>query len=207
MTAGREVPNQITPLAMPTIAAALPPAFKLVTGKQIPRDVLRLAVGKIAGETGNGRSVHNLNLGNIRGTSPEGLYTMFDAPEYENGVKKIVRAPFRAYTSLQASAVDYFRQLQAKPAWWQGLLSGTPEGFVHGLAGWLPGEAPKPGGSKFKYPAYFTADPGEYLKLVKERLGTYGPIADRYAPATAGVAVVAAAGAAAGAAYWWLTKK
>lgn len=195
-TMSQFIPNQITPVNDDDVVHALSNAYASVVGKKPDKGKLGLMVGQVAletGGTGSGhlRSVHNYNLGNIRGEY-NGSWTSFTAGEIEKG-KEVIYQPgehnkFRAYPSLDAGAVDYVRMLQSRPHWWDGLQTGTVDGFIKGLT---------------TYPAYFTAGAQTYANVLRQRMALYQPLINKYGVALGfGAALLAGAGAALGFLGW-----
>lgn len=185
------IPNQITPVTDDDLVKALAQAYKEVTGRGATKAQLGLMVAQVAletGGTGKGalHSIHNYNLGNIRGEY-QGNWTSFRAGEIKDG-KEVFLDPgaankFRAYPSLADGAKDYVRMLQSRPNWWAGLQTGTTEGFAKGLS---------------SFPAYFTANPITYANVLAERKADYSTLIAKYSVVGFGAAAVAALAAAAG---------
>jgi hypothetical protein len=60
----------------------------------------------------------------------------------------------------------------ARQRWWDGLMTGDPEGYVTGLRGAISGPALSP--------AYFTGDATQYLAGLKNGIAKYGDLAQKY---------------------------
>ncbi len=72
------VPARRTLISFDEAAGAMDAALGLKLGKEPPREVLALALGKTALETGRWRSMYNFNFGNIRPrANGDDLYTCF----------------------------------------------------------------------------------------------------------------------------------
>jgi flagellum-specific peptidoglycan hydrolase FlgJ len=185
---GTFVENQLTPLSAEQAAAALSEGYQRVVGSKPSQAILSLLLGQTALETGNWRSIHNYNFGNVRGVSPDGLFTSFRAGEIEGGKEVFYEAgdprnKFRAYQDVVAGAADYVRALRDRPHWWEGLQSGTVEGFIHGLT---------------TYPAYFTANAAQYSRVLSDRMNQYTALAKQYAGSHSSVLAAISVGVAAG---------
>lgn len=194
------IPNQLTPVSAEQLVAALARAYKRVTGSAASKAILALLVGQVALETGGTggtlHSIHNWNLGNVRGTY-NGDWTSFRAGEIDaSGHEYFLEAgdprnKFRAYPSLEASAEDYVRTLRAHPHWWDGLQTGTIQGFIRGLT---------------TYPAYFTANKQKYASIMAERARDYESLIASHATEF-GLGAALVAGVAAGFTYRALSRK
>jgi flagellum-specific peptidoglycan hydrolase FlgJ len=185
---GTFVENQLTKLSPEQAASALSEGYKLITGSKPTQAVLSLLLGQTALETGNWQSMHNYNFGNVRGVSPDGLFTSFRAGEVEGGKEVFYEAgdprnKFRAYQDVISGAADYIRALRDKPHWWNGLQSGTVEGFIAGLT---------------TYPAYFTANAAQYSRVLSDRMSHYTALAKQYAGSHSSVLAAIGVGVAAG---------
>lgn len=185
------VANRITPISPNLAASAMTSAYRKVTGQKPTAAVLGLLLGQWALETGNGKSVHNFNYGNKKSSSEDNLHTYFRCHEMVNGKKVYYDPPnpackFSAYTDATSGAVAYIKLLKRRAHWWKGLHSGTPEGFTKGLA---------------TKPAFFTADPAKYEKILRNRMERYLDLAEKYGGAgTAGQVVL---GVGLSAAMFW----
>jgi len=172
------------------MVSAISKAYKDVTGSSASKTKLGLMVGQVALETGgtggNFGSVHNYNIGNIRGSYNGNTTNISGANEIIDGKEVIVESNFRAYPDLMSGARDYVTQLRNRPHWWDGLQSGTVEGFIKGLT---------------TYPAYFTANAATYERVLNERMANYQGLIDRYGKTGLGLffgSILAAGGAFAG---------
>jgi hypothetical protein len=176
------VPDQKTPLDSDTAARALSEGYRIVTGSKPDKITLALLLGQVALETGNFKSIHNYNFGNVRGTAPDGKWTSFKAGEIIDGKEVILEAgeknKFRAYDDPVEGAADFVRVLKSRPHWWAGLQTKTVEGFVKGLS---------------TYPVYFTASPVLYASVLSNRMINYTELAKKYGASGVGIALAAAA--------------
>jgi peptidoglycan hydrolase-like protein with peptidoglycan-binding domain len=172
-----EVPNKLTPLTAAQAAHALSDGYLLVTGKRPSAVILALLLGQSALETGNWNSIHNYNFGNKKATSGDHNWQFFRCSEIVNGVEVFYDPPapecrFAAYGSAAEGAAAFIRLLQSRPHWWNGLQSGTVDGFIQGLT-----TAPK----------YFTADPTKYRNTLNGTVSKYTALASQYAATAAGI--------------------
>lgn len=166
------LPDKLTPLTPEQAAKALSDGYKLVTGKAPTALVLQLMLGQWALETGNGKSIHNFNYGNGKGTSNSQYVQYFRCSEIINGQEIFFDPPaiecrFAAYKTAEDGAVAFVRLLKSRENWWKGLHSGSADGFVTGLA--------------TKPYAYFTANVDLYRNVLKERAAKYADVAKKYA--------------------------
>jgi flagellum-specific peptidoglycan hydrolase FlgJ len=185
---GMLLENQLTPLTADQAAAALSEGYKLVTGALPSPAILGLLIGQTSLETGNWKKIHNYNFGNVRGESPDGLFTSFRAGEIIDGKEKFLEAgdpknKFRAYRDAASGAADYIRALRHRPHWWDGLQSGTVDGFIHGLT---------------TYPAYFTANAAEYARVLENRMANYTALTAQYSKRHSSLLAAIGVGVAAG---------
>ena len=104
------------------MVSAIAKAYKSVTGSSASKTTLGLLVGQIAlevgGTGGNFSSVHNYNIGNIRGSYNGATTSIKGADEIIDGRRVIVESGFRAYPDLMTGAKDYIVQLRNRPHWW-----------------------------------------------------------------------------------------
>lgn len=164
------VPNKLTPLTRAQALNALAKAFLAVTGANPSPEVLSLLVAQTALETGEWKSLHNFNWGNIKAAHDYPLQTTFGCWEMVDGKRVDYPANdphcmFRAYPDAASGVVDYIKTLKSRANWWNGLQTGTPEGFNAGLS---------------TVPKYYTADPTAYLKLLKTEFEESLPLAKSY---------------------------
>jgi hypothetical protein len=183
------IPDKLTPLTSEQAAKALSDGYLLVTGKRPSKQILSLLIAQTASETGNWKSIHHYNFGNIRGVAPDGMWTSFRAGEIdpsgneyflEEDISPSSQNRFMAYKDAASGAKDYIKKLKDRPNWWNGLQTGTVEGFIKGLT---------------TYPKYFTANPIAYQNLMANRVASYQALAKQYAAPT-GIAAAVLAGIA-----------
>jgi hypothetical protein len=166
----QEISNKLTPLSPDEASKALANGYKLVTGKKPSKKILALLIGQTALETGNWKSLHNFNFGNAKASSSDPFFQHFRCSEIINGQEVFFDPPspecrFAAHQNAAEGAAHYIRVLERRPHWWNGLQTGTIEGFIQGLT-----TAPK----------YFTASPSLYLKVLEERTNHYADLAKKY---------------------------
>jgi len=171
-----EIADQLTPMSADEVAIAVSSAFKRLTGKRPSRKILGLLLAQWALESGNGRSIHNFNLTNIKRNSGDPYYQSFPCSEVIDGVEQHFTPPnkaceFAAYLNATDGAEAYIRVLKRRPNWWNGLMTGDVEQFNIGLS-----TAPK----------FYTADPARYLNLLKDRYDRYWSQAEKYGSNTLG---------------------
>ena len=110
----------------------------------------------------------NYNFGGMKASSGDEYVQTFGTTEVVNGATQAMQAKFAAFKSAADGAAAYIRMLQSRPHWWDGLHSGSAEGFIQGLT---------------TAPAYFTANPATYLAGLKSRMGAFYDQAVKYAGA------------------------
>jgi hypothetical protein len=161
------LPDLVTVLTFEEAASALRVALRQHLSADPSVDVLALALGKTALETGRWKAIHRHNFGNIKaGEAYEGFFTTFRCNEVLNGKLQWFdpdtggytvppghpQCRFRAYQSATDGAAGYIDFVAGGryAAAWALLLKGDAAGYVHAL----------------KQAHYFTADEGPYLKGV-----------------------------------------
>lgn len=172
------VPDRITPITPAQAAKALSDGYKIVTGKRPAKNVMQLLVGQSAFETENWHAIHNYNFGNKKASSGDRNWQYFRCSEIVDGQEVFYDPPawqcrFAAYRSAAEGGAAYIQLLKEHTNWWNGLHSGTPEGFVQGLT-------MRPG-------AYFTASPSVYLNGLMKRMNDYAAIALQFAESPVGI--------------------
>ncbi len=170
------LPNQLTVATPEQAAVALADAYARGIGSRPSKKILSLLMGQAAGETGNFKSMHNFNFGNVKASSSYPLVTYFRCSEIVNGQEVFYDPPaaecrFRAFRTLEDGAAAYIETLKKNPHWWQGLQTGTVDGFIAGLTF-------RDNKSGF-YP-YFTANVEKYRTLLADRTKKYLPLAEKY---------------------------
>lgn len=161
------VPDLVKTLTLEEAASALRLALNHHLKSDPAVEVLALALGKTALETGRWKAIHRFNFGNIKaGETYAGLYTTFRCNEVIGGKVRWFdpttdgysdppghpQTRFRAYTSAAEGAAAYIAFVAGGryATAWQRLLAGDASGYVHAL----------------KVAGYFTADEAPYLKGV-----------------------------------------
>jgi peptidoglycan hydrolase-like protein with peptidoglycan-binding domain len=155
------------PVLQPSEAAqAINKGYQEVVGQVPSKEILGLMMGQTALETANWTKMPNYNFGGIKASSHDSYIQVFDTTEVINGVTTPMKQTFAAYKSAADGAAAYVKTLMSRQNWWNGLHSGTPQGFVAGLT---------------TQPAYFTADPAGYLAGLQSRMNSYLALAEQYA--------------------------
>lgn len=184
-TPATELPPTSTPMDAKSMADALAGGYKLITGKAPTKDVLGLMLGQVALETGNfGHGVHQFNFGNKKYSGGDPHWQYFRCSEIVNGKEVFYDPPhpackFAAYDNPAQAGAAYVHTLKSRQHWWDGLQTGTAQGFITGLT-----IAPK----------YFTANPSLYLKGVQDRMMNYESLAEEFAKKYATPIAVASGG-------------
>jgi len=193
------VKDKMTPLTSEQAAKALSDGYLLVTKKRPSKAILALLIAQTASETGNWKSIHHYNFGNVRGVAPDGMWTSFRAGEIdasgnqyflEEDLSPTSQNRFKAFKNAADGAANYIKSLRDRPNWWNGLQTGTVPGFIKGLT---------------TYPKYFTANPVTYENLMANRVANYQALAKKYA-APIGIVAAVAAGLAAVAGFMTIRK-
>ena len=160
------LPPKSTTLTADEAAKALNAGYKKVTGKIPTPDVLALLMGQTALETASWQKMPNYNFGGMKAQASDAYVQVFKTTEVIGGVTQVLDQKFAAFMSAADGAAAYVKVLLSRQNWANGLHTGTPEGFVAGLA---------------SAPAYFTADPSQYLAGLKSRVTAYVALAKKYA--------------------------
>lgn len=171
---------------------AMTSAWRRVVGGEPPANAVRLLVAHWALETGWGRSMVCFNVGNAKAMRTDASYdycyfttwevlTVRDAEAYVRAHPTTARITkytsnerhahvevrpedpacrFRAYASLEDGCVEHLQMLRGIFARsWSALCSGDPAAFSRAL----------------KAQKYYTADEGEYTKLVVANFAALAP--------------------------------
>lgn len=160
------LPPNNTTLTADEAAKALNAGYKKVVGKIPTPDVLALLMGQTALETANWQKMPNYNFGGMKAQASDAYVQVFKTTEVINGITQVLDQRFAAFLNAADGAAAYIKVLLSRQNWANGLHTGTPEGFVAGLA---------------SAPAYFTADPSQYLAGLKSRVNSYIALAEKYA--------------------------
>lgn len=191
------LPDKKTPMTPQQVGAALSEGYRRVTGARPSRKILQLLLGQVALETGNFKSIHNFNFGNVKAKGSDKYVQYFRCSEIINGKEVFFDPPapecrFVAFRTAADGAEHYIRTLRGRPHWWEGLQSKTVPGFIKGLT--TP-------------PVYFTANAKLYADVLQNRMSHYTDVAKEYAKKPATPYVIAAYLGAAGGYYWWRKRK
>lgn len=168
---GVEIPDRLTPLTEAQAAGALSTAYKRVTGVFPTQRILELLMAQTAQETGRWLRLHNYGFGNLKASASNAYYQGFRCWEVVNGQTVWYEADnpmcrFAAYLTPEDGAEQYIRLLQKRAHWWNGLQTGTVEGFVSGLT---------------TVPKFFTGDAGVYARNMRQFISEYAGVAAEYA--------------------------
>lgn len=149
---------------------ALAAGYKASTGKWPSKTVLNLIGAQSAHETNHWASMPNYLFAGTKATKGSENIQYLNCFEVEDGETVHFEAPdphcvFEAFTDAAKGAKRYIDTLKSRPNWWNGLHTGTPEGYIKGLT---------------TYPAYFTGDKNAYLARMKENLVKYSSLASKY---------------------------
>jgi len=168
-----ELPDKYTLISPDDAGKYISEGYRRLTGSSPTPEVLLLLLAQFAGETGNGKSVHNFNMGNTKRTASSPYWQQFPCGENDgpNGESVMYYPPnpkchFDAYPDGYSGGEAFVKTLKRRDNWWKGLQTGDVDKFVAGLA--------------MRPYAYFTAPPDAYLKLVKSRMAPYTASAKKY---------------------------
>jgi hypothetical protein len=168
-----EIPDDFTVVNADDAAKYISEGYRRVTGSLPTPEVLLLLLAQFAGETGNGKSIHNYNFGNTKRTASSPYWQQFPCGENDgpNGESVMYYPPdpkchFDAYLDGYSGAEAFVKTLKRRDKWWNGLQTGDVVKFVQALA--------------MRPYAYFTASPASYLKLLKSRMEPYSQAAKKY---------------------------
>jgi hypothetical protein len=164
------IANRLTPMSADEASKNLSAAYNYVAGSRPNEKVLGLLVGQWAGETGNGKYIHNYNYGNVKHTSGDSYYQQFSGSEVIDGQEIVSVMDFAAHLTALDGAIAFVKQLKKRPQWWAGLQTGNAQKYVDGLTA-IAGQY------------YFTGNKSAYLKLLIDRMNTYQAEIKRYASA------------------------
>jgi peptidoglycan hydrolase-like protein with peptidoglycan-binding domain len=163
------LPNKSTPMGPEDVYKALASGYKKVTGNAPTLEVLNLIAAQSAFETGGwGAGIHNYNFGNAKATAHDPYVQIFNADEVVNGKRVFSDMKFAAFLNPTDAGVHQINLLKSRQNWWDGLHSGSAEGFVKGLS---------------SAPAYFTANPDQYRAGLERYATKYLDLAAKYASA------------------------
>jgi len=153
---------------------ALAGGYRASTGKGPSKKVLSLLAAQSGHETNEWASMPNYLFAGTKASKSseniqylrcfeviDGQTVYFDPPD--------AHCVFEAFDSPAKGAKRYIDSLKSRPNWWNGLHTGTVEGYIKGLT---------------TYPAYFTGDKIAYAARMKEKMGKYAPLVSKYAEDT-----------------------
>lgn len=149
---------------------ALADGYRASTGKGPSKKVLGLIAAQSGHETGGWSSMPNYLFAGQKATKNAENIQYLRCFEVIDGQTVYFEAGdphcvFVAFTSAAKGAKQYIDTLKSRPNWWNGLHTGTPEGYIKGLT---------------SYPAYFTGNKDVYLARMRENLSKYAPIVSKY---------------------------
>lgn len=154
------VPHRLTPASPREVFDALHEAWRAVIVTPNPsNESLLVLLAQWGIETGNGRSLHNYNLGNAKRIKGEPWTMLNHVWEIIEGRRVIFEPPhpqthFRAFASLAEGAREYLEMMHQRfAASWPEVLEGDAAGFAHAL----------------KRQRYYTADEHAYARALKDR--------------------------------------
>ncbi len=162
-----QLADKITPLTPEVAVKAIVNGYRLVTGKSPTKVVLGMLMGQSALETGHWKIIHNYNFGNMKSGKNDEFFQVYGTHDDPTDPG----AHYAAYQSADTGAAAYIAILKRRAHWWEGLHSGTPEGFIAGLT--TP-------------PVYFTANPTRYLNELVGTMGRYAGLAGKYSGSVIG---------------------
>lgn len=163
----QQLPDKSTPMTADDVTKALAAGYRKVVGKSPSPDVLKLILAQSGFETGGwGKGIHNYNFGNAKATAHDQYYQVFTATEGQGDNVVSQAMKFVAFKNPEDAGVHQIKLLKARSNWWDGLQTGTVEGFVRGLT--TP-------------PMYFTGNADQYTAGLNRYVKQYGPLAEKYA--------------------------
>jgi hypothetical protein len=160
------LPDKLTPVSPDEAGRALASAYAAVAGHNVTQPVLNLLLAHWAGETGNGKSVHNYNFGNVKRSDSDPYYQEFREREVVDGKDEYAVRQWAAHLTADEGAAAWLRLLHSRPGWWSALQSGDPKAYVHALK---------------VSPAYYSETEPKYYALVAGLVKRYAAIAAQYA--------------------------
>jgi flagellum-specific peptidoglycan hydrolase FlgJ len=175
MNEPHELPNKITPAALPDVAAALSKAWAALLDETPSQESILVLLAQWTLETGGGHAMHCFNLGNAKSVPGDGRSWCFFRCNEIIGGKAVWFDPphpqtrFRAFGSLEEGAADYLELLHRRFASaWPAVVAGDPAAFGHDL----------------KAAHYYTADEHAYTALLVRLMGRLRAAIPAPAPCT-----------------------
>lgn len=150
--------------------SALAAGYRASTGKKPSKKILSLIAAQSAHETADWASMPNYLFAGQKATKYSDNIQYLRCWEVIDGEKVYFDPPdphcvFVAFDSAAKGAKAYIDTLKSRPNWWNGLHTGTVDGYIKGLT---------------SYPAYFTGDKVAYAARMRENLGKYASIVSKY---------------------------
>lgn len=165
---GNLVAKTATPLTDEEAVQGIADAYELVTGEPATPGVHALLTAQSDFESGGwkskgGSGFFNYNPGGVK-RQGDGDYFESQTTESPDGgvTTEHVTQQFAAFDSAAKGFEAWIRQIQRRPAWWQGLHTETVDGYVDGLT-----TPPL---------KYFTGSPDDYKAGLKARLERLRPL-------------------------------
>lgn len=155
-----------TPLTDAQAVQGIDDAYLLVTGQRPSPAVLALLAAQSDFESGGwqahgGSGFFNYNPGGVKWTGDGDYFETLTNERDAAGVTHQVTQRFVAYESAARGFEEWIRQIQRRPAWWNGLHTESVDGYIAGLT--TP-------------PKYFTGDPEVYAAGLNQRLDRLLPL-------------------------------
>jgi len=141
-----------TPVSQADLRSAISRAYTQVNGRPASSKTLDVLSAQASLETGRGAQMYNYNFGGIKGASPSGQTAHYMTREVQNGQSRHLMQGFRAYSSLDAGAVDYVKTMQSH---FGAAMTSADRGDVNGFA------------SALKSAHYYTAPETEYASALR----------------------------------------
>lgn len=170
------VPDRLTPLKLNEAIAAFAHAYETVTGEAPTCESLTIIVAQSALETGQWKSMHCYNYGNVKaGRFPRGRYTQFKCNEIIDGKEVWFSPPewqcsFKAYESAADGAAELIRFLAVDTTPYNGKPNRYESAWDELEAGNLPDYV-----SELADAGYFTASRSLYLKGMQQLYAQFMP--------------------------------
>jgi hypothetical protein len=133
--------HELTPATPREVFEALQGAWPGVVGGVPTTRSLLVLLAQWGIETGDGRALHNWNLGNAKRVKDQPWTMLHHVWEILGGQKVYFEPPhpqthFRAFASIQEGAEAYLHMMHRRFARsWPEVIEGDPGGFAHALKG------------------------------------------------------------------------
>lgn len=153
------VPDKLTQLTIDELVTGMAAGYQRTMGGEPHAVTLAILVAQACLETGNGKSLHCFNLGNVKKAADwDGLYCMYRCNEILKGKVEWFDPPhpqthFRAFATAAEGCAEFVAFLAMRDRYakaWHEVVHGGADAFVRELA--------KAG--------YFTANVDSYAKAV-----------------------------------------